>query len=120
MSSRKHPAIGTLKDGHFRSNVFIHVSLLAKAYVNFVQSLPAAAGFSKINPSGYIESQGSFAKRVAREVRTRVAWPCEVELEPQQDFSEPLLRTNLEPAAEMIPGWSEKAAWDAFVEFYNR
>ena len=59
----------------------IHVSLLAKAYVHFCSTL--ANGVSRINPSGYIESQGSFAQRVAGEMRGRLGLKCEVELKAQ-------------------------------------
>ncbi len=99
----------------------IHADLLAAAYARFAEQTRALkSGCIKANPSGYIESQSAFASRVAREVRSRVDWPCAVELTKQVDFSEPLMRTNLEPAAAMIPEWREKAAWDAFVEFYTR
>ena len=40
----------------------IHVSLLAKVYVQFAKQLPAH-GFVRINPSGYAESQGAFTLR---------------------------------------------------------
>ena len=80
----------------------------------------AAGGIDpKINPSGYAEKQGDFARRVAREVRARRGWECELELQRQEDFREPLRRVNTEPAAPLVPGWNESAAWDAFVEFYS-
>jgi hypothetical protein len=41
-------------------------------------------------------------------------------LAKQQDFSEPMRRTNLNPVANQIPNWNESAAWDAFVDFYSR
>ena len=46
----------------------IHVSLLAKAYARFAKEVPAA-GFTRINPSGYAESQGAFTLRLAQEMR---------------------------------------------------
>jgi len=97
----------------------IHVDLLSRLYVQFaarVQGL--GAGFAKISPSGYVETQGVFAQRVAREVRARLGWDCELELVRQEDFSEPMRRANTDPAAAFIPDWSESKAWDAFVEFY--
>ncbi len=58
----------------------IHVSLLSPAYLAFVESFAKnGAGFSQTNPSGYVESQGDFAKRVAREMRTRTGWECKLE-----------------------------------------
>ena len=46
----------------------IHVSLLAKAYAAFVAGLPSQAGFSAHHPSGYVETQGGFARRFAAEM----------------------------------------------------
>jgi UDP-glucose 4-epimerase len=74
----------------------------------------------KINPSGYVEEQGEFAQRVAREVKSRLGWACKLKLAKQEDFSEPLRRANVEPAASQITDWNESAAWDAFTEFYAR
>jgi hypothetical protein len=48
----------------------------------------------------------------------RIGWACVVELLKQQDFSEPLRRTNTQPARELVSGWKE-SAWDAFVDFYR-
>jgi len=99
----------------------IHVDLLARFYVKFAERVAAGSGvLIKANPSGYTGSQGSFASRLAQEVRTRTGWPCSLQLSPQQDFSEPLERTNMEPASKALPDWNECAAWDQFVEFYDR
>lgn len=117
----KHWRAGKVADvktpDYLRDN--IHVDLLAASYGQFVSD--AAGGKSrclKTNPSGYIETQGEFSQRVAREVRARTGWTCELNLARQQDFSEPMRRTNLGSAANQIPNWNETAAWDAFVEFY--
>jgi UDP-glucose 4-epimerase len=96
----------------------IHVSLLAKAYVRFVSTL--ANGVSRINPSGYVESQGSFAQRVASEMRGRLGLKCEVELKAQSDFSEPRIRINTDLADARTLNWSESSAWDDLAEFYSR
>ena len=98
----------------------IHVDLLAAVYTRFVQQVSEMkAGCIKINPSGYVQKQGEFAERVAHEARTRLGWTCELKLAQQEDFSEPLARTNTEPAAKLIPDWNENAAWDAFADFYS-
>ena len=52
----------------------IHVSLLAKAYAAFVAGLPSQAGFSAHHPSGYVETQGGFARRFAAEMEKN-DWP---------------------------------------------
>jgi nucleoside-diphosphate-sugar epimerase len=125
----------------------IHVDLLAAVYAQFAgrvaclpaessilrsqaaaedgsaqEGLPAEAlakaGCVKANPSGYVGKQGGFARRIAREVKVRLGWACELKLAQQTDFSEPLYRANTDPAAGLVPAWSEQKAWDAYVEFY--
>jgi UDP-glucose 4-epimerase len=97
----------------------IHVSLLAKAYVQFVQALPAS-GFTRINPSGYAESQGSFTLRMAREIGPRLGLPCPVELKKQVDFTEPRVRINTDPPDADALGWDESAAWDELADYYRQ
>ena len=97
----------------------IHVDLLTAVYLKFVERVASSSSaVLKANPSGYAGPQGTFASRVAEQVRKRTGWPCAMELLTQQDFSEPLARTNTEPAAGSIPNWDERAAWDAFVAYY--
>ncbi len=96
----------------------IHVSLLAKAYVHFCSTL--GNGIGRTNPSGYIESQGSFARRLASEMSGRLGLKCEVELKAQSDFSEPRIRINTDMADGGALNWSEKVAWDEMAEFYSR
>jgi nucleoside-diphosphate-sugar epimerase len=98
----------------------IHVDLLAAVYSHFAKRVAAMkSGCAKINPSGYVEKQGEFAQRVAREVKARTKWTCELKLAKQEDFSEPLNRVNTEPAAPLVPKWNEKSAWDGFTGFYK-
>ncbi len=96
----------------------IHVSLLAKAYVHFSEAL--AEGISRINPSGYIETQGSFAQRLAREMKDRLGLACEVALEKQTDFTEPLARINTDIVDTNALNWSERAAWDELAAYYDQ
>jgi len=98
----------------------IHVDLLAAAYVRFAgQTAALKTGQIALNPSGYVEKQGEFGQRVAREVQARLGWACELKLAQQEDFSEPLSRVNTDPVAPQSPTWNEAKAWDAFVEFYR-
>src|SRR5215472_11514929 len=97
----------------------IHISLLAKAYARFVASLPASPGISRLHPSGYIESQGAFAQRVASEMGGRLGLPCGLEFRTQTVFTEPRVRINLDPLDAAELGWSEAAAWDALASFYD-
>jgi nucleoside-diphosphate-sugar epimerase len=97
----------------------IHVSLLAKAYARFAAELPAA-GFARANPSGYAESQGAFALRLAQEMRPRLELPCPVDLKKQVDFPEPRVRINTDlPDADAL-SWDESAAWDDMARYYRR
>jgi nucleoside-diphosphate-sugar epimerase len=97
----------------------IHVDLLATVYAQFVSQVAATkVPFLKINPSGYAEKQGDFALRLSREVKKRTGWNCELSLARQEDFSEPLNRTNTQPAALLAPEWNEPHAWDAFMNYY--
>ncbi len=97
----------------------IHVSLLAKAYAQFVLEVPAE-GFIRINPSGYPESQGAFTLRLAQEMRPRLGLPCMVELKKQVEFSEPRVRINTDPVDVDIVGWNESDAWDEIAQYYQR
>ncbi len=98
----------------------IHADLMALAYAKFLERVASLeTGEIKINPSGYVETQGEFAQRVAGEVRQRAGWECRLELSKQEDFSEPFRRVNTEPMTPLFPNWSEKGAWDAFAEFYS-
>ena len=96
----------------------IHVSLLAKVYVRFALAVPAD-GFARINPSGYAESQGAFALRVAHEMRPRLGLSCPVDIKKQLDFTEPRVRINTEPPDGDALGWDESAAWDELADYYR-
>lgn len=98
----------------------IHVSLLARTYADFVASLPTVSGCGKTNPSGYAESQGSFAQRFAQNMRDRLNLPCELLLETQTEFSEPRIRINIDPPDRVRLGWDEARAWDDLAEYYER
>lgn len=95
----------------------IHVSLLARRYAGFAGELAARAAPAYLRPSGYVESQGAFALRFAREMRPRLGLPCEVELKVQLEFAEPKVRINTDPA--QVPGWDESAAWGEAAAYYK-
>jgi len=97
----------------------IHVSLLSKVYGYFVENLAAAPGLEKINPSGYVESQGAFAQRIAAAMAPRVSIPCPVELCAQRVFSEPRVRINTDLCDTGALGWSESEAWDDLGRYYR-
>jgi nucleoside-diphosphate-sugar epimerase len=109
------PAVNT--PAYVRDN--IHVSLLAKVYAEFAKKLPDDAGVTKINPSGYAESQGAFALRFASEMRSRLNLDCRVELKTQTDFAEPRVRINTDIPDTKSLNWNESAAWDEIGEYYR-
>lgn len=112
---KKGETAGVRTPDYVRDN--IHVDLLALAYAGFVAEVAAGRSDARLNPSGYVETQGAFTLRFAEEMRRRSDLACAVELGEQTDFSEPVVRINtdrIRPA-----GWSETAAWDAVANFYD-
>jgi nucleoside-diphosphate-sugar epimerase len=95
----------------------IHVSLLAKVYARFVVEQPT--GLSRINPSGYVESQEAFARRFGRELGPRLGLKCAIETKAQTDFSEPRLRINRDVAAAAVQDFNEQRAWDELADYYR-
>jgi UDP-glucose 4-epimerase len=107
------PAVKTPR--YVRDN--IHVDLLAAAYRRFVETLGETS--AHFGPSGYVESMGEFANRVAGEMSKRLGRECKVKLEEQTDFSEPMTPVNMDPTSGAEFGWSESAAWDKLAEYYS-
>src|ERR1035438_2871688 len=109
------PAVKT--PAYVRDN--IPVDLLAHAHLDFLHKrMESETNFMKFNPSGYIESQGTFARRVAGELSMRFGFPCDVELQEQKSFPEPQIRINTDPVISKY-GWRESKAWDELAEFYK-
>lgn len=96
----------------------IHVSLLAAAYRGFVGEAGTMGGRS-LGPTGYAESQGAFAERVAREVRERSSLKCDLVHADQTEFPEPAIRINSSFVDAAALGWHEGPAWDEFVAYYE-
>ena len=98
----------------------MHVDLLALSYVDFVARVGERRGFIlRRNPSGYVETQGSFAGRFAAAMQRRSLLACKIDLGVQAEFPEPPVRINFEPAAPHFPFWDEEAAWDGIAAFYD-
>ena len=102
---------------YVRDNV--HVSLLALAYARFAADLPAGRAEVKLNPSGYVETQGAFTLRMAAEMRSRLGLPCAVELKEQVEFPEPRVRINTDVLDARSLGWDEGKAWDELARYYR-
>lgn len=97
----------------------IHVSLLAAAYERFVSGGKRGFSGDKLNPSGYVESQGAFAQRFAKEVGGRLGLACDLEIGDQTEFSEPLTRINTDPMDATALDWDERLAWDEVADYYR-
>lgn len=110
----KTPSVST--PAYVRDN--IHVTILAKAYRWFVDQVPEC-GFRRFNPSGYVETQGAFARRFAAEMAPRLGIPCPVELKPQTDFPEPRVRINTDLLDATALAWDEAQAWDEIATHYG-
>lgn len=98
----------------------IHVSLLAKCYAKYAADLNAGRAPIRLNPSGYVESQGAFTLRFAREMKPRLGLACEVELKDQTQFAEPRVRINTDLPDAHALGWNEAAAWDELAGYYRQ
>ena len=113
----KIPQINT--PDYVRDN--IHISLLSKAYVKFlVKVLKSSSTLTRFNPSGYVESQGNFAKRCATEMGKRLSMPCKVKNNRQNDFLEPLERYNSDKLLPSEYQWNEAQAWDDLCDYYRK
>ncbi len=97
----------------------IHIGLLAAAYGRFIEQPWSGSNERKLNPSGYIESQGAFIQRLAREIGVRLNRKLQVELLLQTDFSEPVMRVNTDPATCHVADWNESKAWDEYATVFS-
>jgi nucleoside-diphosphate-sugar epimerase len=111
-----HRTASVTTPAYVRDN--IHVSLLAMAYAAFVAGKGKFSG-DHLGPIGYAETQGAFAERMARECRTRLGLECDLELRPQTEFPEPLIRTNRDWVDRKALGWCENDAWNEFASYYQ-
>lgn len=109
-------AAGVNTPDYIRDN--IHVSLLAKVYSDFAEKVVAGTNRNQINPSGYVESQGTFAQRVAREMAPRIGKACNLDLAQQTSFDEPIMRVNYDRTDPESVVWDESKAWDDLAEYY--
>ena len=95
------------------------MSLAADRYVEAVARVGVhGTGFLRVAPSGYVESQGAFAERVARELGPRLGLDARVSLAQQTDFSEPLMRVNTDSVLAQAPAAAVTAFWDEYAAYY--
>jgi UDP-glucose 4-epimerase len=94
----------------------IHVELMAKGFVYWVENMPTEAGDSTFSPAGYISSMGDFVGMVATEMRKRLGLECAYELGTQTDFSQPMVLVNDAPLNALFTDWDATSAWDSLAE----
>lgn len=94
----------------------IPIGLLAAAYLKFVETSVEGDAPVCMRPSGYVESQGSFTLRFAREVGLRLDLPTPFECALQSEFPEPRMRVNTDRVDE---GWDETGFWDELASYYQ-
>jgi len=96
----------------------IPVSLLAHEYSRFAKQM-RSSGFSKLTPSFYVETQGAFAHRFAREIGARLAIDTPLELARQTEFPEPAVRIGTDRPHVTEDTWSEEMFWDGLADYYG-
>lgn len=96
----------------------IHVTLLAKAYRKYAEEIVSTKGIFVFSPSGYIKTQGEFARNVSEEMEKRLHIPCPINYSEQTEFPEPKIRVNTESLNPVELGWDEKKAWDDLAEYF--
>lgn len=96
----------------------IPISLLTKAYVQFVQT-SSHDTFTSFHPSFYVESQGAFTERVAKEMRKHLQLPCSFTLASQTVFPEPRIRFNTSFLSPSYYNWDEEEFWKEYALFYE-
>lgn len=98
----------------------IHVELLADYYAYFIEKMATSVNpILTFAPTGYIETQGEFAVRVAKEMRSRLNKDCIVINNNQTDFSEPLSLFNGDTIKEIEENFDANKAWDDLANFYT-
>jgi hypothetical protein len=97
----------------------IHVSLLAKTYCRFCERALEANSPRHWAPSGYVETQGTFARRFAREIGTRLGRDLHFQFQEQSEFTDPRARFNSQPATDLVDEWLEEDAWAELTEYYR-
>lgn len=114
--SRQTPVVNTPE--YVRDN--IPVSLLAHAYAQFATQLSDSSGFVKYNPSFFAESIGNFTARFSKAMQSRFTVPCPYKLNPQIDFSEPLVRINTDSIDANTFHWNGSQFWDELAIYYTQ
>lgn len=114
--ARKIPIVKT--PDYVRDN--IHVELLAECYALFVGKIIKGTDQKVMRPSGYVESQAQFTKRLSLQATKYLNLRCQFDIAEQADFSEPIVRHNSQQAKEIIPQFDEEQSWSNFFDYYRK
>jgi nucleoside-diphosphate-sugar epimerase len=90
----------------------IPVQELVTRYVRYLSHLDEVP--QELHPSGYIETQGEFARRMAREIGARLGRVLEVAQREDAPHPEPLVVAN-DGSRSVEFGEHESAYWDAYA-----
>lgn len=105
---------GVNTPSYIRDN--IPIRLLASAYADLVSRALAVAPVLFARPSCYVESQGGFAQRFAREIGPRLGLETPLSFGVQTEYQEPRMRVNTD---RVMAGWDEEACWDELAAYYR-
>lgn len=108
------PTVKTPK--YIRDN--INVTLLAKTYKWYLEEFESSGNPKKFRPSGYVGSQGNFAKLVAKEMKPRLRVETPLNFFNQVEFPEPKIKKNTDSLDHKALGWDEKKAWDELAKYF--
>ena len=96
----------------------IHVRLLAEHYASWIEALPQQPSYTTSLPSGYVESVHQFSERVAKEIRLRTGWRCEIIVQKQEAFPQPRILHNTTSLLQSVHR-NEVADWDALARWFQ-
>lgn len=97
---------------------YLPVTLMGKAYADYINRFYKDEAKQKFNPSCYVMSIGNFAKLVSDKLSSRIDKSCPVGFQDQKEFPEDKIRINNDPLDLDKLGWDEEKAWDSIAEFY--
>ncbi|MFB6225637.1 MAG: NAD-dependent epimerase/dehydratase family protein [Candidatus Paceibacteria bacterium] len=96
----------------------IHVEALANAYNTVISRLSEGGRYrQEVAPAGYIEEQGNFAKRMARQIRMRLGWSCEVEYNKDHNPNPDEIRHNKKLWHTKV---NTEECWKSLAEYFEK
>jgi hypothetical protein len=72
----------------------------------------------RINPSGYVESQGEFTKRIISNIKINFGLTVNVNFFNQTNFNQPFSRYNNTNLFNLYSDWDESQFWRNYLGAY--